>query len=126
MEDARRSAQRPVIVHSGQWCCNDWLKPVSTPAPSAPNSPNDTASGCPSADAGNAGTTPSPNRSSPPSKTELVHRRAWPTRTTVRKAIFEYIEGWYNTHRRRHSSLGYQSPTAYETSRIEPPLGKVA
>jgi transposase InsO family protein len=47
-------------------------------------------------------------------KTELVHRQAWPTRTTVRKAIFEYIEGWYNTHR-RHSSLGYLSPTAYET-----------
>ena len=32
------------------------------------------------------------------------------------KAIFEYIEGWYNT-RRRHSSLGYLSPTTYETTR---------
>ncbi|MFB9452010.1 IS3 family transposase, partial [Dactylosporangium vinaceum] len=54
-------------------------------------------------------------------KTELVHRQAWPTRTAARKAIFEYIEGWYNT-RRRHSSLGYLSPTAYEASRIDPPL----
>ncbi|MEV0564471.1 integrase core domain-containing protein [Dactylosporangium sp. NPDC050588] len=47
-------------------------------------------------------------------KTELVHRQAWPARTTARKAVFEYIEGWYNT-RRRHSSLGYLSPTTYET-----------
>ena len=46
-------------------------------------------------------------------KTELIHRQAWPTRDTARQAIFEYIEGWYNT-RRRHSSLGYQSPAAWE------------
>ncbi|WP_433304482.1 integrase core domain-containing protein [Actinoplanes sp. CA-030573] len=48
-------------------------------------------------------------------KTELIHRQAWPTPTAARQAIFEYIEGWYNT-RRRHSRLGYQSPTAYENS----------
>lgn len=47
-------------------------------------------------------------------KTELIHRQAWPTRTAARQAMFEYIEGWYNT-RRRHSSLGYLSPAAYET-----------
>ncbi|WP_419503867.1 IS3 family transposase [Lentzea aerocolonigenes] len=29
--------------------------------------------------------------------------------------MFEYIEGCYNT-RRRHSSLGYLSPAAYETA----------
>ena len=46
-------------------------------------------------------------------KTELIHRQPWPTHTAARQAIFEYIEGWYNT-RRRHSSLGYQSPAAYE------------
>jgi transposase InsO family protein len=28
------------------------------------------------------------------------------------QAAFEYIKGWYNT--RRHSSLGYLSPAAYE------------
>ncbi|GAA3943022.1 IS3 family transposase [Actinoplanes auranticolor] len=47
-------------------------------------------------------------------KTELIHRQAWPTRGAARQAIFEYVEGWYNT-RRRHSSLGYRSPAAYET-----------
>lgn len=47
-------------------------------------------------------------------KTEMLHRQPWPTRIAARQAIFEYIEGWYNT-RRRHSVLGYLSPTAYET-----------
>jgi transposase InsO family protein len=48
-------------------------------------------------------------------KTELLHRQPWPTHTAARQAIFEYIEGWYNT-RRRHSSLGYLSPTAFEAT----------
>jgi transposase InsO family protein len=48
-------------------------------------------------------------------KTELLHRQPWPTRAAARQAIFEYIEGWYNT-RRRHSTLGYLSPTAYEAN----------
>ncbi|MFB9449702.1 IS3 family transposase [Dactylosporangium vinaceum] len=54
-------------------------------------------------------------------KTELIHRRAWPTRAAAKQAIFEYIEGWYNT-RRRHSSLGDQSPAAYETGATIRPL----
>ncbi|WIV57797.1 IS3 family transposase [Amycolatopsis nalaikhensis] len=48
-------------------------------------------------------------------KAELLDRQAWPTRTAAHKAIFEYIEGWYNT-RRLHSSLGYLSPASYETT----------
>ena len=48
-------------------------------------------------------------------KTELIHRRAWPTRKAATSALFDYIEGWYNT-RRRHSTLGYLSPTQYESS----------
>ena len=44
-------------------------------------------------------------------KTELIHRRPWPTRKAATSAIFDYIEGWYNT-RRRHSTLGYLSPAA--------------
>jgi hypothetical protein len=33
--------------------------------------------------------------------------------TGRRRAIFDYIEGWYNPHR-RHSALGYHSPATYE------------
>jgi len=38
-------------------------------------------------------------------KTELVHRTRFKTREEARRAIFEYIEVWYN-RQRRHSSLG--------------------
>ncbi|MFD8149132.1 IS3 family transposase [Streptomyces sp. NPDC059708] len=48
-------------------------------------------------------------------KNELVSRHAWETHAAARSAIFEYIEGWYNTHR-LHSSLGYQSPAQYESA----------
>ena len=48
-------------------------------------------------------------------KRELIDTRAWPTRAGLRTAIFEYIEGWYNT-RRLHSSLDYQSPAHYEAN----------
>jgi putative transposase len=50
-------------------------------------------------------------------KRELIHRHSWPNRQTVRTAIFEYIEGFYNT-RRRHSALGHLSPTEYEEVRL--------
>jgi transposase InsO family protein len=46
-------------------------------------------------------------------KRELIETRSWPTRAGLRRAIFEYIEGWYNT-RRLHSTLGYLSPAQYE------------
>jgi putative transposase len=46
-------------------------------------------------------------------KTELLYRVSWPTRQAVKTAIFEYIEGFYNT-RRRHSALGHLSPSEYE------------
>src|SRR5579875_522306 len=42
-------------------------------------------------------------------KRELIDTRAWPSRADLRAAVFDYIEGWYNT-RRLHSSLGYMSP----------------
>jgi putative transposase len=44
---------------------------------------------------------------------ELLGRQHFPTRTAARLALFDYIEGFYNTHR-RHSALGYTSPAAYE------------
>ena len=47
-------------------------------------------------------------------KTELVHRTAFPTREAARRAIFEYVEAFYN-RRRRHSGLGFLTPAqAYE------------
>ena len=46
-------------------------------------------------------------------KRELIETRPWPTRAGLQRAVFNYIEGWYNT-RRRHSSLGYKSPAAFE------------
>ena len=58
-------------------------------------------------------------------KRELVHHRRWQTRAAVRAAIFEYIEVWYN-RKRRHSSLGYQSPVQYEALFESSPLTLVA
>jgi putative transposase len=42
-------------------------------------------------------------------KTELVHRTTFPTREAARRAIFEYVEGFYN-RRRRHSGVGFLTP----------------
>lgn len=46
-------------------------------------------------------------------KRELADGADWSTRDEARTAVFEYIEVWYN-RQRRHSSLGYLSPVAYE------------
>jgi putative transposase len=45
---------------------------------------------------------------------ELIDRKSWQTKTEARLALFTYIEAWYNP-RRRHSALGYLSPTNYES-----------
>jgi putative transposase len=45
-------------------------------------------------------------------KRELANTRAWPTRAGLHRAVFDYIEGWYNVH--RHSSLDYCSPAEWE------------
>ena len=44
---------------------------------------------------------------------ELIAWQRWATRAEARAAIFRYIATWYNT-RRRHSTLAYRSPAAYE------------
>jgi putative transposase len=46
---------------------------------------------------------------------ELLNRRAFKTQTEARMAVFDFIEGWYNPHR-RHSALDYHSPINYERS----------
>ena len=46
-------------------------------------------------------------------KKELLRDVDFATRRQARLAIFDYIEGFYNT-RRLHSALGFQSPTGYE------------
>jgi len=44
---------------------------------------------------------------------ELLERVRFATPREARLGVFEYIEGWYNPHR-RHSALGYLSPAEYE------------
>jgi putative transposase len=46
---------------------------------------------------------------------ELLNRRRFKTQLEARMAIFDFIEGWYNPHR-RHSALDYLSPINYERS----------
>lgn len=44
---------------------------------------------------------------------ELLNRKKWRTRIELANAIFEYIEVFTN-RRRRHSSLGYRTPTYFD------------
>jgi transposase InsO family protein len=44
---------------------------------------------------------------------EVLMQSDWLTREEARRAIFRYIETWYNP-RRRHSTLAYVSPAEYE------------
>ena len=46
-------------------------------------------------------------------KSEWVHPTTYHTRRQARTSLFQYIESFYN-RRRRHSSLGYRSPVAFE------------
>ena len=50
---------------------------------------------------------------------ELLDRQRFRTQVEARLAIFDFIEGWYNP-RRRHSSLDYLSPIAYEKRELSP------
>jgi len=42
-----------------------------------------------------------------------VAKQSWPTRAGLHRAVFDYIESWYNTSR-LHSTIGYLSPNQYE------------
>ena len=53
---------------------------------------------------------------------ELLDQKPLRTQTEVCLAVFDFIEGWYNPHR-RHSALGYQSPDAFERDHEGAALG---
>jgi putative transposase len=46
-------------------------------------------------------------------ETELIQRKSFRNQTEARMAVFDFIEAWYNPHR-RHSSLGQMSPLNFE------------
>jgi transposase InsO family protein len=48
-------------------------------------------------------------------KKELIYRNHYATKAAAKKAIFEYIEVWYNRER-LHSSIGFMSPVQFEES----------
>lgn len=54
---------------------------------------------------------------------ELLDRHAFRNQAAARLAVFDFIEGFYNS-RRRHSALGYHSPMAYERSHHPQPLAE--
>ena len=49
---------------------------------------------------------------------ELLDRRSFRTQAEAKMAVFEYLEGWYNPHR-RHSALGYLSPAQFERQLLQ-------
>jgi putative transposase len=53
-------------------------------------------------------------------KKELVHGRTWPTKAELRTEVFEYIEVFFN-RRRRHSTLGFLSPSEFEKISLSQP-----
>jgi putative transposase len=54
---------------------------------------------------------------------ELLDRVTLRSPAEARTAVFEFIEGWYNPTR-RHSSLDYLSPIAFEQQMHQPPTGE--
>ena len=48
---------------------------------------------------------------------ELIDRRRFQTQAEARLAVFDFLEGFYNPHR-RHSALGYNSPMEYERKNL--------
>jgi putative transposase len=49
---------------------------------------------------------------------EVIDRSRFHDTDEARKAVFSFIEGWYNLHR-RHSSIGYISPIRYENQHAQ-------
>jgi transposase InsO family protein len=51
---------------------------------------------------------------------ELLMQHTFATRKAARLALFDFIEGFYNSHR-RHSALGYLSPAEFERRQWQRP-----
>jgi putative transposase len=51
-------------------------------------------------------------------KKELIHLHTWPTPSAVRKAVFEYIEVYYN-RKRPHSGIGNATPCEFERNSLQ-------
>ena len=51
---------------------------------------------------------------------ELLDRSTFHNQPQACQAVFEFIEGWYNPHR-RHSALDYRSPNRYEALHARTP-----
>jgi len=50
-------------------------------------------------------------------KTELVMHCDYKTRDEARASLFDYLEVFYN-RQRRHSTLNYEAPLAFEATQI--------
>lgn len=48
---------------------------------------------------------------------ELIDRRRFRSKAETKMAVFDFIEGWYNPHR-RHFALDYKPPVSYENERL--------
>ncbi len=51
-------------------------------------------------------------------KSELIYHHKFSTWIEAKRAIFRYIEIWYN-RKRKHSALGYLSPEEYESRKLQ-------
>jgi len=49
----------------------------------------------------------------------LLDRYDWPSRQSLRTAVFDFIEVFYN-RQRRHSTLDYLTPVDYERQHPSP------
>lgn len=54
-------------------------------------------------------------------KHEMLQGGCFQNASDARTELFEYIEGYYNTHR-RHSALGYQTPCQFESLHLSTQL----
>lgn len=105
MAQSNRSASRGLICHSdrgSQYASHDYQKALS-----------EAGVVCSMSRKGNCWDNAPTESFFASLKKELVHRRHFSTRGEARTALFRWIEVWYN-RKRKHSSLGYLSPDAFE------------